>query len=291
MVGIALIVVIALGYQFNWSWTGLGSYTAPKKTLWDWLQLLIIPLVLALGGFMFNVLRDRTEHSIAEDSQRETALQAYFDKMSELLLSKPLHELAEDEEARQVARVRTLTVLRRLDTERKVSVLQFLQEAALINKDKPIVKLGGADFSRIIIRSFRFGGPKFVEVDLSEANFRGADLSGIFLTGAKLILTNFRDTQLTGAKLNEADLLQANLSGANLSGAWLHKCNLRGVYFSEADLRGADFYEADFGGANLRGADLRKANFSRAIIDKGQLEQAQSTQDIIPPDADFFTYP
>src|SRR5450755_85553 len=161
VVGVALIVVIVLGYLYHWEWTGLnGGYSkitrknimvdgkpadadqALAKTLWDWLQLLIIPLVLALGGFMFNVLRDRTEHSIAEDNQRETALQAYFDKMSELLLSKPLHELAEDEEARQIARVRTLTVLRRLDTERKVSVLQFLQEAALINKDKPIVKLG-----------------------------------------------------------------------------------------------------------------------------------------------------
>ncbi len=82
---LALLVVIILGYSFNWSWTGLHG-----RTLYDWLQLLIIPAVLAVGGYLFNYtttraeqrntqLRDQTEQEIASDSQRETALQAYID--------------------------------------------------------------------------------------------------------------------------------------------------------------------------------------------------------------------
>jgi len=57
--------------------------------------------MLAIGGFWLNRIqksrdekaaqqRAKTEHEIATDNQRETALQAYIDKMSELLLEKNL---------------------------------------------------------------------------------------------------------------------------------------------------------------------------------------------------------
>jgi hypothetical protein len=41
----ALFIVVVCGYLFGWKWTGLA-----KRTLWDWLDLLIIPAVLAGGG-------------------------------------------------------------------------------------------------------------------------------------------------------------------------------------------------------------------------------------------------
>ncbi len=107
------------------------------KTLWDWLQLLIIPAVLAIGGYLFTFTISRnerkaadthnqTEREIAQDNQREAALQEYIDKMSELLLHEKLRESQPGDEVRKIARVRTLTVLPRLDGERKRSVLQFL---------------------------------------------------------------------------------------------------------------------------------------------------------------------
>src|SRR5213592_265877 len=74
---IALLVVIALAYIFNVNVPGLRG-----KTLWDWLQLLIIPAVLAGGGLWFNQMQKnreqqaieqqaKTEREIAEDNQRE----------------------------------------------------------------------------------------------------------------------------------------------------------------------------------------------------------------------------
>src|SRR5713101_6023346 len=156
---LALLVMIILGYIFNWPWTGLHG-----KTLYDWLQLLIIPAVLAVGGYLFNYttsrneqkttqLRDQTERDIASDNQREAALQEYIDKMSELLLEKKLRESGEDDEVRTIARVRTLTVLPRLDGDRKGRVVQFLHESGLIDKDQKIV-------------------------DLERANLKGANLIG-----------------------------------------------------------------------------------------------------------------
>src|SRR5579859_1103255 len=139
---LAVIVVSILGYAYNLNWSGLHG-----KTFWDWLQLLIIPAVLAVGGYLFNYttsrneqkttqLRDQTERDISLDNQRETALQEYIDKMSELLLEKKLRESGEYDEVRTIARVRTLTVLPRLDGDRKRSLLRFLYEAGLISGDK-----------------------------------------------------------------------------------------------------------------------------------------------------------
>ena len=95
--------------------------------------------MLAIGAFWLNQLqknrdervtaqRDKTERDIAADNQREAALQAYLDKMSELLLEKKLRNSAEEDEVRKIARVRTLTLLPRLDAIRKRSILQFLYE-------------------------------------------------------------------------------------------------------------------------------------------------------------------
>jgi hypothetical protein len=57
---IAAVVFTVVAYRRDWRWTGLpanpGDGTPanpprPAKTMWDWLQLLIVPLVLALAAF------------------------------------------------------------------------------------------------------------------------------------------------------------------------------------------------------------------------------------------------
>ena len=117
-----LVILSILGYIFSWHWTGLVPESSePKqhwKTLWDWLQLLIIPAVLAVGGYLFNLANSRTERQIAKDryqqdqqiakqryeqdqqialdKQHEDLLQTYLDRISELLLDKKLRTLEVD---------------------------------------------------------------------------------------------------------------------------------------------------------------------------------------------------
>ena len=82
-----VIIFIFIGYKLNLVWTGFLN-----KTLWDWMQLLIIPAVLAIGAFLFNLATSQNEQKIAADKQREDLLQSYLDRMSELLLEKNLNE-------------------------------------------------------------------------------------------------------------------------------------------------------------------------------------------------------
>jgi uncharacterized protein YjbI with pentapeptide repeats len=246
-VGIALfytLIWIALkGYSVPW--TGFGDFTKPDgefvrgKTLWDWMQLFIIPIFLSLGVFLLNRSERDAEREIGADRQRETALQTYLDRMADLLLKEELRT-AENEEVRNVARTRTLTVLRGLDSNRKGLVLRFLDEAGLINGEKIIVKLGGADLSRADLRYANLSGANLSGAQLLGNNLSGANLSSANLSDAKLLgRVLLLDADLTGAYLNRANLIDAILLNATLSRADLSNANLKGAILNGAILNGS----------------------------------------------------
>src|SRR5437764_5900640 len=58
------------GYLFHWDWTGLNGNNKSGKTLWDWMQLLFIPVVLAVAGFWFNH-RERKAAELRAEAERE----------------------------------------------------------------------------------------------------------------------------------------------------------------------------------------------------------------------------
>ena len=139
-------------YRFGWSATGFLN-----KSLWDWLSLLIVPLALAIVALVFQLANTRTERQIAQqryeqdqqialDKQHEDLLQAYLDRISELLLKDNLRT-SSDNEVRNVARVRTITVLTRLNARRIGFVFTYLREAGLMSttSDSSVVSLKDAD--------------------------------------------------------------------------------------------------------------------------------------------------
>jgi hypothetical protein len=83
--------------------------------IWDWLELLIIPVVLGLSAFWFNNQARKSEQAISRDQVREDALRRYLDRISELVLDKNLWKSKQDDAVRATARARTFTVLRSLD--------------------------------------------------------------------------------------------------------------------------------------------------------------------------------
>ena len=69
-----------------------------------------------------------------------------------------------------------------------------------------------------------------------------------------------------GADLSGADLRNADLSGVELSAANLNDADLSGADLSGAILLGVDLRDADLSGADLSGADLRDADLSYAYL-------------------------
>jgi len=244
------------------------------KTLWDWLQLLVVPIVLSLITVAFawqqsnhqqeiEEKRAESDRQIEEQRAEDAALQAYLDQMSQLMLERDLRSSKEDNEVRILARARTRTVLARLNSRRKGSVVRFLYEADLINKKHPVVsladvRLSGADLS----------GDELSGADLSGAKLIGADLSGgADLSDANLIGTNLRNADLVHTILSGANLNGADLSGADLSGATLIGTDLiGGARLSYADLSDATLIDADLSDTYLNRADLSGANLFGAKL-------------------------
>jgi hypothetical protein len=289
---------------------GLG-----EKTLWDWSQLLIIPLVLVLATIWFNwqlnttnlgisqqnranditIARDNRQNDlkiaanryqndlkIAADQRQETELQTYFDRISDLLLNPNVHNRGQQGDAvRILARARTLTILRRLDGARKAIVLRFLYYGGLIKRSDPfpIVNLAGADLSLAELTNTELGGAELPIVNLSSAILSGADLSGAYLPKANL----------TGAHLDQALLCStqfigrpdetSNLSGAILSGAHLSGADLIGVDLSTADLSGANLGTTDQMCSALRpvGTNLIGADLSNANLKGANISNTDFT--------------
>jgi hypothetical protein len=212
-------------------WTGFKG-----KTLWDFLSLLIVPVMLVLIGIMFNRAETQRQNDIEDrrataqaeveaDRVQEAALQNYYDEMTQLLLEQ---DLRTSQPAQVIARARTLAVLRGLDGSRKGMLVRFLHEAELIQvsssiTETPVINLHGADLRN---------------AGLQWADLRHADLSG----------ADLREAGLSAADLSGADLSGANLSGAFFSRADLSRANLRGAYLDEASLGTQE------GTANLSGA-------------------------------------
>ena len=233
-----LLALIAVGYSEPW--TGFGPSaaspdgTAPAKSLWDWLDLLIVPLVLALGAWLLDGSRKRSEMHVEEERQRQDTLDRYFDYMTPLLAEGKLKEGATDP-VRTLARTRTLAALRLLDGNRKAQLIQFIYEAGLINQH-PILSLIGANLD---------------QADLSEAKLAGAELRGVYLRGALFGRANLRGTDLRGSDLSRADL-----RGAYLTKADLRQAILRNARLDRADLKDALLEQVDADGVQPK--DARK---------------------------------
>jgi hypothetical protein len=261
---LALLIVILLAIltvlfdKYGWS-TGINSEIKtvgtdevyrPTKTLWDWLDLLIVPLVLALGAIWFNIQTRKTERKLESERLAEAVLQSYLEKMTEFLLENQLGSSEPKSKLRVVARAHTLTALRGLDGTRKGILLKFLYETELII---PHTSPDPSQSKGTVIELFL--------ADLSEANLidaflKGANLFRVDLKRANLSLSTLIDAHLDGARLEGADLRNANLIGAHLNY----------VNLSNADLRKADLTEAfitsraDLTRADLRGLCLREQN-------------------------------
>jgi len=221
----------------------------PGISFWDLISTLLIPVSLAVLGFLLqsfqerrneeqkqieerrnnaqrkieeerNRAQEKVEKEIANNTLREEALQDYLDRMSTLLIDHNLSNLQRESDMREIAldvvRARTLSILRLLDSDgdRKGSVIRFLIDTDLTGK---------------------------LELNLSDANLSDANLRGASLVNARLV----------GADLRSARLQKANLDNANLARANLENADLKEVTLSETDLSYANLKHADFTDSKL----------------------------------------
>ncbi len=226
------------------------------KTLWDWLQLLIVPAVLGMGAIWFDYeagkragaiqqQREQIQREIEDQRAKNTILSAYFDDLSNLLLEHGLTESQKDSAVRNIARARTLSALSQLDGRRKGFIVRFLYETNLIKGGTPLLYLGGSIS----------GEPAVDEIVLSRADLNGAVLHRLFM--------------------GEVNLTRVHLVGADFRWAFLSKANFIGADLRNADFTGARLTEASLSSADLTGTRLHDADLSKAVgLQQDQIDGA-----------------
>lgn len=187
--------------------------------------------------------------------------------MEQLLLDqeRSLRSSQPEDEVRTRQRARTLTILGRLDPDRKRSVLQFVYELGLISKEQPTLRLADADLSNA----------NLARLNLIDANLNGARLNGVDLSDAHLCV--FHGTGETLLKAEQLDTYAHNLMEPAAATSFM-EADLRNAYLRGATLAGCDFFRADLSDADLDGADLRGAKLGSARgLTQKQIDLAYGT--------------
>lgn len=292
--------------RIRWpKWTGFHN-----KTIWDLLQLLIVPLMLAIVGFWFAAQQDQrqqriethraaAERELANQRAQDEAMQAYLDEMGHLMLKEDLRNAESDSAVATLARARTLTLVQRLDGAHRGSVIQFLYESTLIER------LGfhpQFQFTPEEAKQFNQQGEAMAQADQQQEKFE--DSQGCSLTTVgntedipKSVLKasrslspsaplNGSSTQpssqlpsaeeikpavsLRGANLAHAELQNADLRSADLTGVDLHEADLRSA-LDYASLMVADLEGATLEGVVARNVDLQGARLKDANLRRGNM--------------------
>ena len=301
-----IITVVWSNAHFSWASRSFGG----EKNIWDWMDLLIVPVVLGAVVLLFNwqmresdrknnEVRARREEEaaetragvdreIAERHNQEESLRAYLDGMSDLLV-RGLRASDKDSDDRAVARARTLAIIRSVNVvHSRNTLITFIRESKLIQRDG-LSMLREADLTGADLTGADLTGAKLQRADLAhsfldhahlnDADLQVANLDGVFMDNADLTGANLFNAKLSHARLDGAHV---QLSGSTLSGQFLSHTDLRGFNLSRArlfddDLTESNLTNVDLSEAYLKSAELGRANLSGADLTGANMSGADLT--------------
>ena len=191
------------GLRFEWGFRG--------KTFWDWMQLLIVPVMLLLGAMYLETSQSAKQKELENRRAAEIRriederyvvgiLNDYRRVITELVKDNGLLSDAPDTGAIDAAEAITNATLGQLDGPRKGALLQFLFHSKLIghpDHERAVLSLRGSELTNAVLR-----GGNLSSADLRDVNLVDADLTGTLFWGTRFS----SDTNLAGANLDSATL-------------------------------------------------------------------------------------
>lgn len=217
-------------------WTGFGesevdATKVPAKTLWDWLDLLIIPMVVVIIGGLFSEIEKEKSKKREEERSQNEILESFLQTMTDLIIQYKLQNTPTSQTS-AIARARINIATNNLNGERKGQVLQFLYESDLINLN-PKLSLLGANMKKAVLDEIVLGKSEIKGIYFNQASIKNVNLDGAILTGCDFSEANFsnsslKNVDLSYSNLTKAKLINLDLTTVNFEGADLTKANLKG---------------------------------------------------------------
>ncbi|CCI38803.1 pentapeptide repeat-containing protein [Microcystis aeruginosa] len=221
-----LVLAIIFVLISNFKWSGFQ-----KKSFWDWLQLLIVPLMLAFGAFYLNYASETRDKQIAEEGKQQELLKDYFSKMQTLIVETKKSKESQPNpdrapllpEFQPIAQALTLAVLDELDGKRKGKVISYLADSKLITanikdqKSKPVIDLRKANLKEIVLEDVSLDGLSITGADMTEAKLTEVILTNSNLVSSKFINATLDTVDFSGSKLGNSNFYDADLKNITRS--------------------------------------------------------------------------
>ncbi len=207
-----------------------------------------------------HLLRE-LERSLANEQYQNELLDNYIKEMGELIKENN-GSLTTNPTIGALARAKTLSIFRQLDSQRNGRIIRFLYESGQINENKEYSPL---DLSTAELHNIDFS------LSLIPSSLESISLSGIYLInvtfgGANLCKSNFSGSRLVDIIFSKSNLNNVDFTKATLTNITFFQSILMNSYFIEAKLNKIDFSEANLDNANFSEADLFNITFSEMII-------------------------
>ncbi len=280
IIGFSIIIFLRFVYKIPFIGS-IWKYLFGEKTLWDWLELLLIPVGLLIIGIYFTNYFTSQQMDVNVEKVRYEVTQNYLDifKKENFLtefkqevdyavknqseLKKAIEQNPENVcfhyykylPKNNLLTSKTKLVLEQL-TKLKTSkysksiekkhILEFLRSSELIKKGQ------NQETQKYNYLMIPFA-------DMSSSDLYYADLSNTCLDSVKF-------SSYDGSYTSTSDMRRIKLNGSILTGAILKGANLR-----YADLRGAELKNSSLENADLRGANLSGAKVYNTKALKGAI--------------------
>jgi uncharacterized protein YjbI with pentapeptide repeats len=218
------------------SWTGFGeSVKSDKlneaKSLWDWLDLLIIPAAIALIGWLFSEIEKSKNNKREEERSQNEIVESFLQTMTNLIIEHGLHDNL-NQQLLSIVRARINIAVNNLNGARRGQILQFLYESELIDFN-PKIKLLGINFQNALLDEIVLGqseikGAYFNNASIKNANLKGGNFTGCDFSRANFSNSLLENTDFSYSILSKASLKYIDLTTVNFEGAILNGANLKG---------------------------------------------------------------
>ena len=205
-----------------------------------------------------NLSREQRAHELAiEDVRhRDSLLERYMDEMGQAL-EQNNGTLTSNPLTATLVRLKTLTLIRRLDPSRNSQVIRFLHEAGQLTTDKNPLDLSDAELNGVDLSSPRLDNPMaalhLTRAYLADSSFANRDLTRSNFSGSVMHRVNF-----SGSTLQEIDFYRTKFSGPS---AW-HGVTIEKLHFEEAEFEHFDFSDALQLTTSLTAVDFTAVQFS-----------------------------
>lgn len=311
---LAIVSFIILAYFFEWDWSGFGEIVVrktenyeirPAKSLWDLLDLLIIPLALGAGTILIQRMEKNRELMLKEDTklrlagERENLFIKHrielSDSMNEVLMTKGLDTRRDSNDY-----VQLIDTFRKLNgTGNRLLINNIIDQAPSKLKSEieeyfvsseewrsghfdrspnmilmiDAYDMRAIDFKGVYLYGFAFIGVNNSFSDFSESILRNSVYDRCFVKSS-----NYSNSYLNEIHLVNSTFENTDFSNTFIKNAFIIDCNIINSSFIDAKLKNIIFNRnVILDGCDFRGAEIEHIHFGGAMLDGCDFRGAKIT--------------